>query len=93
MLLSLLSSSYQIGTGCVEQAVETLERGRALLWSEMRGFRSSIDQPISSHLLLAERLTSFNRELETLTVSATLGADVHDGSRVLGLAGNQMDPF
>ena len=86
-------ASYQIGTGCVEQAIETLERGRGLLWSEMRGFRSSIDQPISSHLLLAERLTSLNRELETLTVSATLGADVHDGNRVSGLAGNQMDPF
>lgn len=84
-------ASYQIGTGCVEQGIETLERGRALLWSEMRGFRSSIDQPISSYLLLAERLTSLNRELETLTVSATLGVDVDDG----GLEGNQdrMDPF
>jgi CHAT domain len=87
-------ASYQIGTGCVEQAIETLERGRALLWSEMRGFRSSIDQPISSYLLLAERLTSLNRELETLTVSATLGVDVDDDSRVGGgLEGNRMDPF
>ena len=83
-------ASYQIGTGCVEQAIETLERGRALLWSEMRGFRSSIDQPISSDQLLAERLTSLNRELETLTVSARLGVDVDDGR---SLEGNQMDPF
>lgn len=86
-------ASYQIGTGRVEQAIETLERGRALLWSEMRSFRSSIDQPISSYQLLAERLASLNRELETLTVSATLGVDVDDGSRVGGLEGNRMDPF
>ncbi|KAF8495458.1 CHAT domain-containing protein [Russula emetica] len=87
-------ASYQIGTGCVEQAIETLERGRALLWSEMRGFRSSIDQLISSYLPLAERLTSLNRKLEILTVSATLGVDVDDGSRAVGgLEGNRMDPF
>lgn len=87
-------ASYQIGTGCVEQAIETLERGRALLWSEMRSFRSSIDQPTSSYLLLAERLTALNRELETLTVSATLGVDADDGSRVGGGPGeNRMDPF
>lgn len=91
-------ASYQISTGCVEQAIETLERGRALLWSEMRGFRSSIDQPNSSYLQMAERLTSLNRELETLTVSATqptLGFDMDDGSRVGlgGPEGNQIDPF
>lgn len=86
-------ASYLIGTRCVEQAIKTLERGRALLWSEMRGFRSSFDQLINSDLLLAERLTSLNRELETLTVSATLGVDVDDGSRVGGLEGNRMDPF
>jgi hypothetical protein len=86
-------ASYLIGTHCVDQAIKTLERGRALLWSEMRGFRSSIDQLISSDLLLSERLTSLNRELETLTVSATLGVDVDDGSRVGGLEGNRTDPF
>ena len=86
-------ASYQIGMGCVEQAIETLERGRALLWSEMRGLRSTIDQPISSHQLLAERLSSLNRELETLTVSARPEVDVDDGSRFGSLEGNQMDPF
>lgn len=80
-------ASYQIGTGRVEEAIETLERGRALLWSEMRGFRSSIDQPISSYQLLAERLTSLNRELETLTVSEGMAMDV------ASVEGNEMDPF
>ena len=88
-------ASYQIGTGCVEQAIEILERGRTLLWSEMRGFRSSIDQPISSHLPLAEKLTSLNLELEMLTVSDTQGvySDADDGSRVRGPEDSRMDPF
>jgi hypothetical protein len=88
-------ASYLFGTHCVDQAIKTLKRGRALLWSEMRGFRSSIDQltGISSDLLLSERLTSLNLELQTLTVFATLGVDVEDGSRVRGLEGNWMDPF
>ena len=88
-------ASYQIGSGCVEQAIEILERGRSLLWSEMRGFRSSIDQPISSHLPLAEKLTSLNHELEMLTVSNTQGVytDADDGSRVGSLEEGRMDPF
>jgi hypothetical protein len=36
-------ASYQIHTSQLEQAIATLERGRSLLWSEMRGLRSSID--------------------------------------------------
>jgi CHAT domain-containing protein len=86
-------ASYLIDTGCVEQAIETLERGRALLWSEMRGFRSSIDQLIDSCLLLVKRFTSVNRELETLTVFSTLGVDVDDDSSVGGPEGDRMDPF
>ena len=88
-------ASYQIGTGCVEQAIETLERGRALLWSEIRGLRSSIDQPISSHLLMAEKLTSLNHKLETLTVSDTLEVytDVDDSTRIGGLEESRVDPF
>ena len=86
-------ASYQIGTGRVEKAIETLERGRALLWSEMRSFRSSVDQPIGPYQLLAERLTSLNRELETLTVSAMLGVDEDDSSRIGGLEGDRTDPF
>ena len=88
--MALDYASYQIGTGCVEQAIETLERGRALLWSEIRGFRSSLDQPISSYLLLAEKLTSLNHKLEMLTVSDALGVytDVDDSTGI-----GRVDPF
>jgi hypothetical protein len=89
-------ASYQIGTGCVEQAID---------WHRDAGTREGSTlvrnawfplvnrPPISSYLLLAERSTSLNRELETLTVSATLGVNVDDGSRVGGSEGNHMDPF
>ncbi|KAI9460741.1 hypothetical protein F5148DRAFT_252894 [Russula earlei] len=43
-LLPLDYASYLVHSGRLEKAIETLERGRALLWSEMRGLRTSIDQ-------------------------------------------------
>ncbi|KAI0283874.1 CHAT domain-containing protein [Russula brevipes] len=42
--LPLDHASYQVHIGQLEQAIETLEQGRGLLWSEMRGFRTSIEQ-------------------------------------------------
>jgi hypothetical protein len=37
-------ASYQIRIGQLKRATEVLEQGRALLWSEMRGFRTSTDR-------------------------------------------------
>ena len=42
--LPLNCASYHVHTAQLKRSVETLERGRALIWSEMRGLRSSIDQ-------------------------------------------------
>ncbi|KAH9980709.1 hypothetical protein BJV74DRAFT_855532, partial [Russula compacta] len=42
--------------GQLEQAIETLERGRGLLWSEMRGLRSSIDHLVQSICLWRRNL-------------------------------------
>ena len=41
--LPLDHGSYLAHIGQLKQAIETLERGRGLLWSEMRGLRTSID--------------------------------------------------
>ena len=70
-------ASYQVHTGQLQQAIETLERGRALIWSEMRGLRTSIDQIRAANSQLADELAAVNRELETLTltVSSDNGAD------------------
>lgn len=89
--LPLDLASYQFDRGELEHAVEVLERGRALLWSEMRGFRTSIDQLL--YLVdsrLAEEFTAVNRKLEMLTISNFLGA-VMDDDAVEG--GQEMGRF
>ena len=74
-------ASYQIRPGQFEEAVETLEQGRALLWSEMRGFRTPAIQVIEDDSPLAKRFAEINQELETLTISVTPSGrpDVEDG--------------
>jgi CHAT domain-containing protein len=67
--LPLDYASYQIQTGRLKEAVETLERGRALLWSEMRGLRTSVDQLRAADLTLAKKLEAINRNLEEVTMS------------------------
>ena len=67
-------ASHHIRAGRLEQAVEALEHGRALLWSEMRGLRTSIDQLRAADPLLAKRFTAINQELEILTTSASSNA-------------------
>ena len=64
-------ASYQINLGQFEEAVETLEQGRALIWSGMRGLRAPVCQLIEEDSPLAKRFTETNQEIETLTVSVT----------------------
>jgi len=77
--LPLDYASHQIDIGQLEQAVETLERGRGLLWSEMRGLRMSIDQLRLVNLHLAERFAATNNDLEALTTSTSAGIWPNDG--------------
>ena len=67
--LPLDYASFQVHTGRLHQAVETLEQGRALLWSEMRGLRTSIDQLRAADSRLADRFATVNRDLEMLTLT------------------------
>ncbi|KAI9452960.1 CHAT domain-containing protein [Lactarius psammicola] len=67
--MSLDYASYQVDLGQLEKAIETLERGRALLWSEMRSLRTSIDQLLQADPQLGYRFTVINRDLEELTKS------------------------
>ena len=74
-------ASYLINLGQIEEAVETLEQGRALIWSEMRRLRTPVCQPIEEDSPLVKRLAEINQELETLTVSVTPSRrpEVEDG--------------
>ena len=87
--LSLDHASYRVSIGQLPRAIETLEQGRALIWSEMRGLRTSIDQirAIDSHL--ADDFAKINRDLEILTL--TISANVNDNNRDGGTG--EMDTF
>ena len=63
-------ASYQIHLGQFEEAVETLEQGRALIWSEMRGLRTPVCQ-LEEDSPLVKRFAEINQELEILTISVT----------------------
>jgi hypothetical protein len=65
-------ASYYIEVGKLERAVESLEQGRALLWSEMRGLRTSVDRLRLSDAVgtaLAERFVQICERLEGITTS------------------------
>ncbi len=62
-------ASYQVDLHRLEEAIETLERGRALLWSEMHHLRAPIDQLLQADPQLAHKFAVINRDLEELTKS------------------------
>ena len=88
--LPLDMASYEVRRGRLEKAIEALERGRALIWSQLRGLSTSTDQlPVDSQL--AKEFTEVNRELETLTISASPGMMTNDDHRLEDSDG--MDKF
>ena len=62
-------ASHLVDTGQLGRAIVTLERGRALLWSELRGLRTSIHHIAGVNPRLAEKFTRINRDLEKVTMS------------------------
>ncbi|KAH9976512.1 CHAT domain-containing protein [Russula compacta] len=76
--LPLDYASYCVHIGQLKQAIEILERGRGLLWSEMRGLRASIDQLRAVNRSLAEKFEAVNSHLESLTMSSSPMNDVED---------------
>ncbi|KAH9970657.1 CHAT domain-containing protein [Russula compacta] len=88
--LPLDYASYLIQIGQLEQAIETLEQGRGLLWSEIRGLRTSIDQLRAVNLSLAEKFAAVNQDLEAVTISGSQSVWMEDGPPC-GREG--MDPF
>ena len=88
--LPLDYASYMVRIGQLNQAIEALERGRGLLWSEMRGLRTSIDQLRAVNLPLAEKFAGVNRDLEAVTISGSPIVWKEDG-QVGGREG--MDPI
>jgi hypothetical protein len=67
--LSLDYASHRVDQHQLEEAIEVLERGRALVWSEMRHLRTSIDQLLKVDPDLGHKIAEVNRDLEELTMS------------------------
>ena len=85
-------ASYQVDLGQLQEAIETLEKGRALLWSEMRHLRASIDQISKADPDLGRKFAAVNRDLEELTKSIPPSHKVSvDDGAVDGL--RAVDPF
>ena len=72
-------ASYLIENGRVKQAVETLEQGRTLIWSEMRGLRTSTDQLCAADPALADKLADINQRLESVAMSVVQSDDEEIG--------------
>ena len=86
-------ASFHIDFGRLEKAVEILEQGRAMLWSEMRGLRAPVTQLVDQDSPLAKRFAEINRELEALTVSIITPSgrpEMKDGDPQ---GGDGTDPF
>ena len=83
-------ASFQIELGRFEEAVETLEQGRGLLWSEMRGLRTHMVRLVEEDSALANRLAEINQELEALikSVAPSGRPEMEDG-----VARGGADPF
>ncbi|KAH9003582.1 CHAT domain-containing protein [Lactarius hatsudake] len=64
-------SSYLLERGRLELAVETIEHGKALIWSEMFGLYSSMGRLRSVNPNLADRLARFTEGLEAIETSET----------------------
>ncbi|KAH9057060.1 CHAT domain-containing protein [Lactarius deliciosus] len=85
-------ASYQVDRRQHLEAIETLESGRALLWSEMRHLRAPIDQLLQAHPQLAHRFAAINRDLEELTKSVPPSHELSiDDGAADGL--RAVDPF
>jgi CHAT domain-containing protein len=69
--LPLDYASYLAHIGRPQEAIETLEQGRGLLWSEMRGLHTSIDYLLRVDPPLARRFAALNLDLEALTTSVS----------------------
>jgi hypothetical protein len=67
--LPLDYASYRVDLHQLEEAIETLERWRALLWTEMRRLRVSSDQLLEVDPELGRKFAAVNRDLEELTKS------------------------
>ncbi|EJD03200.1 uncharacterized protein FOMMEDRAFT_86160 [Fomitiporia mediterranea MF3/22] len=85
--LTLEAASYAIEKNKLEQAIEVLEQGRGLLWSQLRGLRTPLDQLAETNKELVNRLRNINRRLENLATSydPLTSGSIADGTKSVAI--------
>ncbi|EJC99004.1 uncharacterized protein FOMMEDRAFT_113608 [Fomitiporia mediterranea MF3/22] len=68
--LALDAAAYAVEENKLGEAVEILEQGRGLLWSQMRGFRTPLDRLAETNGKLADRFRDVSLQLENLATSS-----------------------
>ncbi|EJC99359.1 TPR-like protein [Fomitiporia mediterranea MF3/22] len=69
--LALDAVAYAVDKNRLEEAIEILEQGRGLLWSQMRGLRAPLDGLAEVNKELADRFSDISCQLENLAMSPT----------------------
>ncbi|KAF9063079.1 CHAT domain-containing protein, partial [Rhodocollybia butyracea] len=86
-------ASQAIHLGQLELAVEIIEQGRGLLWSELRGLRTPMDRLQALEPPLADELMQINHHLELLSTENRdpFGHSLSEKRRLLRAQGDVVD--
>ncbi|KZP05699.1 hypothetical protein FIBSPDRAFT_805582 [Athelia psychrophila] len=74
-ILAMSAAAHAIGKGQPEKAVEMLEQGRGMLYSNIRGYRQPVEAVRQYDSPLADRFKATSDELEALATSSQLRSD------------------
>ncbi|KAF7979121.1 hypothetical protein HWV62_43339 [Athelia sp. TMB] len=72
--LAMSAAAHAIEQGQPNKAVEMLEQGRAMLWSNFRGYRQPVDAVLQVDAALAHRFKATSEQLEALATSSQPGS-------------------
>ncbi|KAF9062799.1 CHAT domain-containing protein [Rhodocollybia butyracea] len=78
-------ASQAIQLGQLSLAVEMIEQGRGLLWSELRGLRTPMDRLQALDSSLVDELMQINHQLEILSTKRSMQNSVDSGAGLLYL--------
>ncbi|EJC98971.1 uncharacterized protein FOMMEDRAFT_161183 [Fomitiporia mediterranea MF3/22] len=70
-MLTLDAAAFAVQQNRLEEAIEILEQGRCLLWSQMRGFRTPLDHLADINRELADKFRNVSHQLENLATLHT----------------------
>ncbi|KAF7980738.1 hypothetical protein HWV62_36757 [Athelia sp. TMB] len=71
--LAMSAAAYAIEQNQPEKAVEMLEQGRGMLYSNIRGYREPVEAVRVANAALADRFKTTSEQLEALATSSLLG--------------------